>query len=108
MNPREKALDEAKTGGDPTRAIALALVYVGDVLDHRVTEDAPKAPRVRTGILEDVVSWTAGEPIPAGVRTHLPQTSTRCHCGSGMFSSDHCPRCGCEEYERYCNFVWSG
>lgn len=27
----------------------------------------------------------------------------RCHCRREMDGSDHCPFCGCEEYERYCN-----
>lgn len=27
----------------------------------------------------------------------------RCHCGREMEGSDHCPFCGCELYERYCN-----
>ena len=24
-------------------------------------------------------------------------------CGADMLGSDHCPECGCEEYERYCD-----
>lgn len=27
----------------------------------------------------------------------------RCHCGSRMNGSDHCPECGCEEYESRCD-----
>jgi len=27
----------------------------------------------------------------------------RCHCRREMEGRDHCPFCGCEEYERYCN-----
>lgn len=23
-------------------------------------------------------------------------------CGAPMFGSDHCPHCGCEEFERFC------
>jgi hypothetical protein len=34
MEVREKAIDEAKKGGDPHAAIALALVYVGDAIDY--------------------------------------------------------------------------
>ena len=30
------------------------------------------------------------------------QTPDKCHCGSPMRGSDHCPECGCEEYEAYC------
>lgn len=26
-----------------------------------------------------------------------------CHCGHPLFGSDHCPLCGCEEYESYCD-----
>lgn len=34
MEVREKAIDEAKKGGDPHAAIALALIYVGDAIIH--------------------------------------------------------------------------
>jgi hypothetical protein len=30
-----------------------------------------------------------------------------CHCGSPMRGSDHCPFCGCEEYEAYCDEDWT-
>ena len=34
----------------------------------------------------------------------VPDTTLdRCHCGREMEGSDHCPFCGCEVYERYCN-----
>lgn len=37
-------------------------------------------------------------PVP------MPDNWTdRCHCLRNMEGSDHCPFCGCEEYERYCN-----
>lgn len=26
-----------------------------------------------------------------------------CHCGSPMRDSDHCPVCGCEEFESVCD-----
>lgn len=29
-------------------------------------------------------------------------TNPVCHCGSEMKGSDHCPFCGCEEYEATC------
>jgi hypothetical protein len=29
-----------------------------------------------------------------------------CHCGHSKFRSDHCPLCGCEEYESYCDTVY--
>lgn len=35
-----------------------------------------------------------------------PQTATTCHCGSPMRGSDHCPECGCEEYESYCQHTY--
>lgn len=35
-----------------------------------------------------------------------PQTPTTCHCGSPMHGSDHCPECGCEEYESYCDHTF--
>ena len=28
---------------------------------------------------------------------------TRCHCGADMAGIDHCPCCGCEEWERTCD-----
>jgi hypothetical protein len=28
---------------------------------------------------------------------------TVCHCGANMNGSDHCPCCGCEEFERFCS-----
>ena len=30
---------------------------------------------------------------------------TRCHCGADMGRTDHCPCCGCEEFERVCERV---
>lgn len=31
------------------------------------------------------------------------QTETEtCHCGAEMPDSDHCPCCGCEQFERTC------
>lgn len=31
-----------------------------------------------------------------------------CHCGSPMRGSDHCPWCGCEQWERTCDETWEG
>jgi hypothetical protein len=31
-----------------------------------------------------------------------------CHCGSPMRGSDHCPWCGCEEHESWCDDRWDG
>lgn len=45
----------------------------------------------------------------ATYRPHYEQTEWRCHCGCPMRASDHCPECGCEEWETYCNadyFRW--
>lgn len=28
-----------------------------------------------------------------------------CHCLARMHGSDHCPCCGCEEYEAYCRHI---
>lgn len=39
--------------------------------------------------------------IPANSGT----TERRCHCGADFEGSDHCPFCGCEQYERYCDAV---
>lgn len=33
------------------------------------------------------------------------QTEDRCHCTAYMQGSDHCPECGCEQFERYCHHV---
>lgn len=36
--------------------------------------------------------------------SRVPDTSLdRCHCRRDMEGSDHCPFCGCEVFERYCN-----
>lgn len=32
-------------------------------------------------------------------------TETHCHCGSSRGNSDHCPECGCEEFESVCDHV---
>lgn len=32
-----------------------------------------------------------------------PHTPTHCHCGAHRRGSDHCPECGCEEYESRCD-----
>lgn len=34
--------------------------------------------------------------------------SWRCHCGHDMGTSDHCPHCGCEEWEGHCESRWDG
>lgn len=31
-----------------------------------------------------------------------------CHCGSPLDGSDHCPFCGCEQYESTCNQTYEG
>ena len=31
------------------------------------------------------------------------QDSETCHCGAGMDGSDHCPACGCEAFESFCD-----
>jgi len=36
----------------------------------------------------------------------VAQTPGTCHCGSPMRGSDHCPACGCEEYEATCDLVF--
>lgn len=33
----------------------------------------------------------------------LDDGSVWCHCGALMGRSDHCPCCGCEEYEGTCD-----
>jgi hypothetical protein len=30
-------------------------------------------------------------------------TETHCHCGAAFNGSDHCPACGCEQYEATCD-----
>lgn len=35
----------------------------------------------------------------AETTTNRPDTATRCHCGGYYNGSDHCPECGCEQYE---------
>ena len=32
-------------------------------------------------------------------------TPTHCHCGTAYGGSDHCPVCGCEQYEARCDHV---
>lgn len=32
-------------------------------------------------------------------------TATHCHCGCDRNGSDHCPECGCEEFESVCSHV---
>jgi hypothetical protein len=40
--------------------------------------------------------------IPASSGT----SERRCHCGARFNGSDHCPQCGCEQYERYCDALY--
>lgn len=35
----------------------------------------------------------------------MEHTATHCHCGKHREGSDHCPECGCEEFERVCDHV---
>lgn len=35
----------------------------------------------------------------------MQHTPTHCHCGADREGSDHCPECGCEEYETVCDYV---
>lgn len=35
-------------------------------------------------------------------------TATHCHCGAHRKGSDHCPECGCEEFETVCDHVAFG
>jgi hypothetical protein len=32
-------------------------------------------------------------------------TEERCHCGAEFQGSDHCPECGCEQYESTCDHI---
>jgi hypothetical protein len=32
-------------------------------------------------------------------RPNRPDTETHCHCGAAYEGCDHCPECGCEQYE---------
>lgn len=50
------------------------------------------------------VSW-CGDESPAAV-PYQEQSEDFCHCGAPLNGSDHCQACGCEAYERYCNFVY--
>jgi hypothetical protein len=33
----------------------------------------------------------------------IEELGERCHCGADFAGSDHCPHCGCEQYESYCD-----
>lgn len=33
------------------------------------------------------------------IHNPVGDTPTRCHCGVEFGGSDHCPECGCEQYE---------
>lgn len=44
--------------------------------------------------------WTAGQ-TPADYTGQ--NTDTHCHCGAAYEGSDHCPECGCEQWESYCD-----
>ena len=46
----------------------------------------------------------SGELLSEGERA---METERCHCGSPMRGSDHCPECGCEQYERTCSHQWT-
>lgn len=35
-------------------------------------------------------------------------TETTCHCAAPFNGSDHCPECGCEQFEAYCDHIWDG
>jgi hypothetical protein len=39
--------------------------------------------------------------IPASSGT----SERRCHCGARFEGADHCPFCGCEQYERMCDAI---
>lgn len=32
----------------------------------------------------------------------------RCHCDARFDGADHCPYCGCEKYERFCDASYPG
>jgi hypothetical protein len=36
---------------------------------------------------------------PYSVGMNRPDTEDTCHCGADYARSDHCPVCGCEQYE---------
>ena len=48
-----------------------------------------------------VLGWQSAEEVAA----YFEATSKLCHCGGDMGRSDHCPECGCEEYERTCDHI---
>ncbi len=40
--------------------------------------------------------------------TPAPTTEDTCHCGGAFAGSDHCPCCGCEQFETTCSHVCDG
>lgn len=40
--------------------------------------------------------------------TPAPTTDDTCHCGGKFAGSDHCPCCGCEQFETTCSHVCDG
>jgi len=56
--------------------------------------------------IENVVLRDAWHKDVHALLRYEPDTETHCHCGAAYEGSDHCPSCGCEQYESYsCAFT---
>lgn len=73
------------------------------VVSSTVTPIGPETkafPATRTG---KVTSW---REVMGGYGLTIAQVvadlDNFCHCGAPMRGSDHCPFCGCEQFEAFC------
>lgn len=61
-----------------------------------VAADRNSGWRLTTGERGFVVTTEPGD-----FDAHRPDSETHCHCQAEYGGSDHCPACGCEQYESY-------
>lgn len=85
--------------------------YFGEMSgpDAQAAEDFIKAYRAST--IDPELSRRRGEAALIRSRDRLDRpsahdTTTRCHCGALYHGADHCPACGCEQFESLgCDYI---
>lgn len=74
--------------------------------DHHQTPDAEVgiwAGGEQDGQVASGPTTVYGWKTPDEIAEIMEWARQLCHCGSEMHGSDHCPTCGCEEYESTCD-----
>lgn len=89
----------SRTSGD-----SLASAVVMAIMDDGMSLN--EYPRVGISHHSEAAAIRAYQEIEKQERWDRNEKEGLCHCGHNLFDSDHCPLCGCEQYEAYCDTTY--